>query len=156
MRTAAWILLAIVAGGTGFAVGQRQGHQRMIGLLQIEATGNLIQRIETLSLLRVGDVPGAINRLESEADTLTVSMAANPGADKDALAYMKTYLSVAPVSPDRDKALSAALAGVPVLEPGKCNTGLKALLLSARKSTETLPGDMSGAAPGEGGDRNVR
>ena len=102
-------------------------------MLQVNAAGNLIQRIETLSLLRVGDVPGAINRLESEADSLTVSMAANPGADQYAIAYMKTYLSVAPLSPDRDKALSAALAGVPVLEPGKCNTGLKALLLSAEK-----------------------
>ena len=48
---------------------------------------------------------------------------------------LETYLSVAPLSPDRDKALSAALAGVPVLEPGKCNTGLKTLLLSAKKSS---------------------
>ena len=106
----------------------------MIKTLQMEAGVNVIQRIETLSLLRMGDVPGAIDRLESEAGTLTVSIAANPGADQHAIAYMKTYLSVAPVSPDRDKALSAALAGVPVLQPGKCNTGLKALLLSARKS----------------------
>lgn len=135
IRTAAWVLLALVAGGVGYLAGRSRQIQATVKMLQVNAAGNLIQRIETLSLLRVGDVPGAINRLESEADGLTVSMAANPGADQHAIAYMKTYLSVAPVSPDRDKALSAALAGVPVLEPGKCNTGLKALLLSAKPAT---------------------
>jgi len=133
VRTAAWILLALLTGVAGFAVGQRQGHQALIGSLQVEAAGNLGQRIETLSLLRIGDVQGAIHRLESEADTLTVSIANNPGADRRALSYMKTYLSVAPLSPDRDKTLSAALAGVPVLEPGECKTGLRALLLSVKK-----------------------
>ena len=123
------------AGGFGYVAGRSRQIQATIKMLQMEAGGNLIQRIETLSLLRVGDVPGAIDRLESEAGGLTVRMAANPGAHQPALAYMKTYLSVAPLSPDRDKALSAALAGVPVLEPGKCNTGLKALLLSAKKSS---------------------
>jgi hypothetical protein len=48
ISAAAWILLAIVMGVTGFAVGQRQGHQAMIGSLQVEAAGNLGQRIETL------------------------------------------------------------------------------------------------------------
>jgi hypothetical protein len=60
MKTAAWILLAIVAGGTGYAAGSRQGHQAMMTRLQIEAGGNLTQRIEALSLLRIGDVPAAI------------------------------------------------------------------------------------------------
>lgn len=104
----------------------------MIRTLQVEAAGNLAQRIEALSLLRTGDVPAAILRLESEADLLTRTIAANPGADQRVLAYMKTYLSVAPPSPSRDKALSTALEGVPVLEPSKCNTALKALLLSAK------------------------
>ena len=112
MRTAAWILLATVAGGVGFVAGRSRQIEAMIKTLQMEAGVNVIQRIETLSLLRMGDVPGAINRLESEAGTLTVSIAANPGADQHAIAYMKTYLSVAPVSPDRDKALSAALANM--------------------------------------------
>jgi hypothetical protein len=129
---AAWVLLAVVAGVGGYAAGHRQGHQRMIGALQIEAAGNLTQRIEALSLLRMSDVSAAIVRLESEADLLTQTIAQNPGADKHALAYVKTYLSVAPPSPSRAKELSTALEGVPVLEPGKCQSALKTLLLSAR------------------------
>ena len=131
---AAWILLAIATGVTGLAVGQRQGHQGMIRLLQVEAPGNLTQRIEVLSFLRIGDAPEAINRLESEADTLTRTIALNPSADQRALAFMKTYLSVAPPSASREKQLSSALKGVPVLQPGQCNSGLKALFLSAKKS----------------------
>jgi hypothetical protein len=140
IRIAAWVLLAIVAGGVGYLAGSSRQIRASIRTLQVEARGNLIQRIETLSLLRMGDVPGAIDRLESEADRLTVSMAANPGADEHAIAYMKTYLSVAPPSPDRERALSAALAGVPVLEPGRCNSGLRALLLSARPATQDFTG----------------
>lgn len=135
IKTATWILLAIVAGGVGYVAGGSRQIQATITTLQMEAAADVILRIETLSLLRMGDVPGAINRLESEASELTVNMAKNPGADQHALAYMKTYLSVAPLSPDRDQALSAALAGVPVLEPGKCKTELRALLLSAKPAT---------------------
>jgi hypothetical protein len=47
--------------------------------------------MEALSLIRVGDVPGAITRLESDADTLTTNMAAHPDADQRPLADMKTY-----------------------------------------------------------------
>jgi hypothetical protein len=105
-----------------------------MGFLQMEAAGNLSQRIETLSLLRMGDASGAIKSLESEADVLTVNIANNLGADRSVLAHMKTYLSVAPPSTEREKALSSALAGVPVLEPGKCSSALKALLFSVTKS----------------------
>jgi len=101
-------------------------------MMQAEAAGNLTQRIEVLSLLRMGEMPTAILRLESEADQLTRTIALNPGAHQHALAYVKTYLSVAPPSPSRAKELSTALEGVPVLEPGKCNSALKALLLSAK------------------------
>ena len=129
---AVWILLAVVTGVGGYAIGSRQGHQSMISALQVEAAGNLTQRIETLSRLRIGDVPAAILQLESEADLVTQNIANNAGADQRVLAYMKTYLSVAPPSPAREKELSNALAGVPVLEPGKCKTALKALLLSTK------------------------
>jgi hypothetical protein len=133
IATTAWVLLGVAAAGSGYAVGRRQAHQAVIGLLQVEAAGNLSQRIETLSLLRMSDVRGAIDRLESEADGLTVSIANNPGADQRVLAFMKTYLSVVPPLAGREQALAKALEGVPILEPGKCNTGLKALLLSARQ-----------------------
>lgn len=129
---AAWVLLAIAAGVAGYAAGSRQGHQAAIRALQTEAAGNLTQRIEVLSLLRMGEVPTAVLRLEGEADQLTRTIALNPGADQRALAYVKTYLSVVPPSPSRAKALSTALEGVPVLAPSKCDTALKALLLSAK------------------------
>lgn len=129
---AAGVFLTIVAGAGGYAVGSRQSHQAMITTLQTEAAGNLTQRIEALSLLRMDDVPAAILRLESEADQLTRSIASNRGADQRALAYVKTYLSVAPPTPSRAAELSSALEGVPVLEPGKCSTALKALLLSPK------------------------
>ena len=53
-----------------------------ISALQTEATGNLTQRIEVLSLLRMGEVPTAIVRLESEADQLTRTIALNPAANQ--------------------------------------------------------------------------
>ena len=135
IRRAAWVLLAIGTGVTGYAAGSRQGHQAMIRSLQVEAAGNLAQRIESLSLLRIGDVPAAIQRLESEADRATITIAGNQGSDKRALAFMKTYLSVAPPSDSRAKDLSTALEGVPVLEPGNCPSPLKALLLSGKGGT---------------------
>lgn len=106
----------------------------MIGLLQTEAAGNLTQRIEVLSLLRMNDAPAAILRLESETDQLAHSIARNPAADQRALAYMKTYLSVAPPSPARAQELNTALEGIPTLAPSQCETALKALLLSAQAS----------------------
>jgi len=135
----AWVLLAIVTGIGGYAAGSRQSHQAMIGTLQVEAAGNLYQRIEVLSLLRMGETSAAILRLEREADILTRSIAGNPGADPRVLAHVKTYLSVAPPSPSRAKELSTALEGVPVLEPGKCDSALKALLLSAKGGSGEQP-----------------
>lgn len=105
----------------------------MIDLLQINAAGNLTQRVEVLSRLRLGDVSGAITQLETEADSLTVTMAANPGVDRQALAYVKTYLSVAPPSPARAQRLSPALEGVQTLKLDQCQTALKALLVSAKR-----------------------
>src|SRR5580765_4134761 len=134
-----WVLVAIVAGASGYAAGSRHGHQATIRSLQTEAAGNLTQRIEVLSLLRMGEVPPAILRLESEADQLTRTIALNPGADQRVLAYVKTYLSVAPPSPSRAKELSTALERVPVLEPSKCNSALKALLLSAKSGPAEQP-----------------
>jgi hypothetical protein len=130
IERAAWIVLAVAAGSVGFLSGRSEQIKATIALLQVEAAANLTQRIEVLSLLRMDDVPGAITRLESEADGLTTSIAANRGADQRALAYVKTYLSVAPPSASRARALSAALEGVPTLNPDKCETALKALLLS--------------------------
>ena len=127
-----WVILAIALGLGGYVVGSRQGHQGMIKALQTEATGNLNQRIETLSRLRLGDVPAAITRLESEADLLTQTIALNPGADKRILAAVKTYLSVAPPSAARARILSPILEGVPTLDQSQCDSALSALLRSAK------------------------
>jgi hypothetical protein len=124
--------LMVAAAAAGYAVGSRQSQQAIIQSLQVEAAGNLTQRIETLSLLRLGDAPAAILRLEDEADQLAQSIALNAGADKRVLAYFKTYLTVAPPSPARAMALSTALEGVATLEPSQCKTALQALLVAAK------------------------
>lgn len=113
-------------------MGLLEGREELIHFLQVEAAGNLTQRIETLSRLRLGDAPAAILQLESEADQLAESIALNSGADRRVLAYFKTYLTVAPPSPARAKALAATLDGVPTLDPSQCKTALQALLLSAK------------------------
>ena len=135
IRRAGWIVLAIATGVGGYAAGSRRSQQALVASLQIEAAGNLTQRIEVLSLLRMGNVPTAIANLESEADQLTQSIALNPGADQRVLAYVKTYLTVAPPSPSRAKELSPLLDGVPTLDPSKCKTALRALLLSAKSGS---------------------
>jgi hypothetical protein len=134
IRIVAWILLAVITGASGYVLGRWQGHGALMGMLQAEAAGNLVQRIETLSLLRLGNTTAAIAQLESETDTLAVTIANNQGADQRALSLMKTYLSVAPPSPARDKALSGVLAGASVLSPGTCTTALKELVLSSQKT----------------------
>lgn len=68
MKPTVGILVGLAAVVAAFAVGQQQGHAAMITSLQVEAAGNLSQRIETLSLLRIGDTTAAIHRLETEAD----------------------------------------------------------------------------------------
>ncbi len=130
-----WTILAIVGAAGGYALGLRQGREELIQSLQIEAGGNLTQRIETLSQLRLGDAPAAILQLESEADQLAQSIALNSGADRRVLAYFKTYLTVAPPSPARAKSLSTALEGVSTLDPSQCKTALQALLLSTRSGS---------------------
>lgn len=135
---AVWILVALGAGSFGFLSGRSQQIEATIRMLQIEAAGNLVQRIETLSLLQMGDVDGAIARLESEADGLTVSIASNPGSDQRALAYMKTYLSVVPPSQSRARALEPSLAEVATLGPSQCETALKALLIAAQSGSTRL------------------
>ena len=134
---ASWIVMTLVvaaaAGGFGFMWGRGQQIWANIAVLQGDAAGNLTQRVEVLSLLRMGDVSGAITQLERETDSLTVSMAANPGVDRPALAYVKTYLSVAPPSPARAQRLSPALEGVPTLKLEQCRTALRALLVAAQE-----------------------
>jgi hypothetical protein len=90
IKRAAWVLLAVITGGAGYLAGSSRQIRASIQLLQVEGAGNLTQRIEALSLLRMGDVPGAITQLESETDALAISIANNPGADQGVLAYMKT------------------------------------------------------------------
>ena len=126
----AWGLVAVAAAGAGYLAGNQRGHAATIAALQTEAAGNLSQRVEALSLLRLEDVPAAISRLEAEADKLGRSIAQNPYADQRVLAVLKTYLTVAPPSAARAATLSPALEGVPILEPSQCDTGLKRLLLA--------------------------
>ncbi len=133
LTTAAWISLSVVIGVGGFVFGKGLGFKAVVQRMQLEAAGNLSQRIEVLSMLQMGDVSAAITQLEREADLLTTGIAANPGANTRVLAAVKTYLSVAPPSAARAAALSSALSGVSVLQPRNCATALRALLESGNK-----------------------
>jgi len=132
---AAWILLSVATGVGGLLFGRGLGFSDVVKRMQQEAAGNLSQRIEVLSMLQMGNVTSAITQLEREADLLTTGIASNPGANTRVLAYVKTYLSAAPPSPSRATALSAALAGVSVLEPSNCKTALRTLLESKKKGS---------------------
>jgi hypothetical protein len=126
------MLVAMASGIGGYAAGNRQMHGWAVGMMQREAAGQLTQRIETLSRLRMGEVDAAVDQLDAEVDTLVTGMARNAGADTQALASAKTYFSVVPPSPDRAAVLSPLLADVPVLAPGQCTNALSALLRAQR------------------------
>jgi hypothetical protein len=129
---AVWMIVAAACAVGGYATGNRQMHGWAIGMMQREASGQLTQRIEALSQLRLGDTNGAAAQLDAEVDTLIVGMSRNAGADRQALASAKTYFSVVPPSPDRADVLSPLLADVPVLAPGQCTNALSALLRAQR------------------------
>lgn len=88
--------------------------------------------MEALSLLRLNDVPGAIQQLESELDQLTQSIAQNEGPRKGDLAAAKTYLSLVPPSDARKTLLTPLLEGVPVLRRSECRSALQAPLRSVK------------------------
>ena len=90
----------------------------------------------------MSDAPGAIRSLEAEADQLVKTIAGvkriarNPDRDRDVLAYYKTYLTVAPPSASRAAELALALVGVPLVDPSKCKTALRELLVSSKARSE--------------------
>jgi hypothetical protein len=79
-----WILAVVAAIGVGYLAGLQEGQKRAVRMLQTEATGNLTQRVEALSLLQLGQVSRAVAQLEQEADQLTLSIAGNQDADRRA------------------------------------------------------------------------
>lgn len=124
------VFLVIVSGIGGYAVGSRQWYRWATDMFQLEAKGTLVQKIEELSFLKMGDVDSAVRQLESEADLLTVAVARNPGQNKEVLSYVKTYLSLVPPSEERARVLSSYLEGLPTLKPNQCKTALNALMKS--------------------------
>lgn len=124
------IVVVICAGAVvGYLAGSQRAHEMSIRRLQLEASGNLGQRIEALSLLRLGDTPTAIERIESEVGQLGRSIALNRDSDRRILAVLKTYLSVVPQSGSGLHDLSSVLADVPVLEASQCDSALRQLLV---------------------------
>jgi hypothetical protein len=102
-------------------------------MLQSEAAGNLTQRLEALSLLRLDEATAAIARLEDEADQLALSIAANGGADRRALISAKAYRTVVPPAARRDE-LNALFAALPPPEPAHCDSALRQFVFgSVRK-----------------------
>jgi hypothetical protein len=131
-----WIVFAILAAAIGYGAGLHRGQHFMLGEFQATNGAELTRRVEVLSVLRIGETPGAIAILEEEADSLARTIARNKpiaqnrSNDEFALSYFKTYLSAVPPSPLRAKELAFALDGLPLIQPGKCKTNLKLLLYS--------------------------
>lgn len=129
MRTArltsvGWMLLVVAVATSTYVAGLYQGQRRGIQMLQTEAAGNLTQRLEALSLLRLGNSSAAIARLEGEADQLALSIAANAAADRRVLVSAKAYRSVVPPPALRDE-LNALFATLPAPEPAHCAASLQ-------------------------------
>jgi hypothetical protein len=125
-----WLFVAFTLIALGYWAGLRQGQQQAIAMLQIEATANLTQRLETLSSLRLGDVSRALANLEQEADQLTVVIAANREADTRVLLSAKAYRSIVPAPPTRAKELAAVFDTLPTPQPSDCGNALQLLLKS--------------------------
>lgn len=125
-----WLFVVTALTALGYLAGLREGQQQTIRRLQIEATANLTQRLETLSSLRLGDVSRALANLEQEADQLTVGIAANRGADTRVLLSAKAYRSIVPAPATRAKELAAVFDTLPTPQPRDCGNALQLLLKS--------------------------
>jgi hypothetical protein len=129
-----WIAFAVLCGTIGYGAGLRRGQRWLLGEFQASNQAQLTLRVETLSLLQLGETAHAILSLEGEADGLARTIAGakrlseNLANDQHALSYYKTYLDAVPPSPDRARELAFALEGLPLIQPGKCQNNLKALL----------------------------
>jgi hypothetical protein len=60
VRCLNWLFVVLASIALGYLAGLHQGQQHTFSRLQVEAAGNLTQRVETLSSLRLGDVSKAL------------------------------------------------------------------------------------------------
>lgn len=134
VRAIKWLFGVFALIALGYLAGLREGQQQTIRRLQVEATANLTQRLETLSSLRLGDVSRALANLEQEADQLTLGIAGNQGADTRVLLSAKAYRSVVPPPPSRAKELGAVFDTLPTPQPADCGNALQLLLKSGAPS----------------------
>ena len=123
-----WIMAVVAAIGVGYLAGLHEGQKRAVRMLQTEATGNLTQRVEALSLLQLGQVSRAVAQLEQEADQFTLSIAGNQGADRRVLLAAKAYRTVVPPPPTSASDLAAVFDTIPTPKPSECGTALQLLL----------------------------
>ena len=126
------MLLVVAVATSTYLAGLYQGQRRAIQMLQVEAAGNLTQRLEALSLLRLGDSSAAIARLEGEADQLALSIAATAAADRRVLVSAKAYRSVVPPPAARRDELNALFATLPAPEPAHCAASLQRFVFGSR------------------------
>jgi hypothetical protein len=110
------LLTGLLGLGGGFALGQRQGLDWGMQLLQSEVRGNLSVHVEVASSIRVGDAQRALSFLDDSIDAAVLSLAAQPDQAQmqSALGQAKLYRRV--VSPHGRSAseVTDALARVPV------------------------------------------
>ena len=127
-RSRVQFVVILMVAAAGYLVGLQRGQSATMRALQVEAAGNLSQRIEVLSLLRTDEPLAAISRLEEEADQLTLTIGANAEADREVLVTAKAYRSAVPPPPSRQAQLAAVFAALPDPQPNKCSSALQKLL----------------------------
>jgi hypothetical protein len=128
VRSVAWTVAVALAALIGFSAGSSRGVERCLEALGTEAAGNLVQRVEALSLIRTGDTPEALSALEAQVDPLALTLAANSGEHNAALLIAKAYRRAVPAQGSTKDALAIVLAGLPTPEPRFCSPALRKLM----------------------------
>ena len=113
------VVLALAVGAVGgFALGQRQGLDWGLGFLKLETYGGLTQRVEAASLIRVGDVDGALAVLDAGIDAIVLSsgdVSAGPTTDLrlQALSMARLYRDIVPATGSHAREIMQTLERVP-------------------------------------------
>ena len=124
----AWTVAVALAALIGFSAGSSRGVGRCLEALGTEAAGNLVQRIEALSLIRTGDTAEALTGLEAQVDHLALTLAASSGQHNAALSIAKAYRQAVPAQGSTSDELAMVLSRLPAPEPRYCSPALRTLM----------------------------
>jgi len=114
------LFLVLVLGGfcVGYVVAHNQEFSTGMERLRVETAGNITMRVQALSLLRTGDIDGAIKSIEDSMDqgirTLPLSQdyAQLPSGSQRSLMVAKIYRTA---FPPKSADVASTLAPVPLI-----------------------------------------